>query len=1229
MLKKFLLILIICFISPNGITAELDLGFSLYQSENFTEAFPRLLVLAKSGDSKAAGLVARMYVFGLGTQVDQSEAFRWGSEAAKQDDPLAQNLLGILYKNGWGVTKNLEDSIFWFKKSADQNFILAFANLGDAYAYGQGVSVDRSEAVKWYERAALADNAYALFMASILIDSFDKEKSFNYLKASADQGFGDAIASLGDRYYYGDFVEKNYYEAYKWYELASNAKSRYTNYALYMLGYMAFWGHGEPKNIQKAIKIYQKASDAGEIYASNELGRIYQNGIEVEENQELSFHYYLRSANLGNQFGQVQSAMHLLDGRGVLTDKDKAKNYFELSAKQGNYLARLNLLDIRISDNSRSKQLSRALEDIKALAIEYQKNFPISDAYRTVAFSDLAKRIQAVLEMKSMVWDDKKNDLLDNLEKKIKARELVKEINFLIKKENNIYASEESKDYLTIKRYELETIFWRPLFSSDDQIDIENEKISRFEMWEKINSFADYLQQNYPPQHVFFVYSLEFKFSYFTSVRKNGMKASLIKFLDDFSKSSVIASRLASDQISNDATCVAYLAHIKDLSGAFQLVFPSGVDTQQDMKAEINSIIEKLENSDYCLDKKSLDNFKEEFILSLAYKFKELDSDLIGYLLKSRTGEKGQEMEVEIARTTGNFKKEEKLMREMYAESIMAGPTIELLKYYLRDKEYDKAKAAIRKSIKQNLSKKYDWNDSAALNNIAKLPEIISSQKIFLLKKSVEFDRRSFYSITEQWKNDEIIGAYDWYNHDAERALIEELFDKKRNIEAELIIRFLKINEISELLRNADVKNDFELPEWFYTDEEKKLNKFFQKYLDEAIKSFRFSGAPNYINGENVNASSEIIGDRFVDFLITGRIPADTPISKKQNSRLPDRLGQLINSLPPKTVLLQYIINGDNLLININFPNRKLTKKINIKDQAIDTKISLLRGAINKKQNLTSVSSELYKILFKPIEVELIKSGINHIMLSLDGKLRYVPFSALWDENQFLIQKYTFTFFDEINESASIKINTQQIRVAGFGVSKNIAGFSALPGVQAELQQIVRNKSGGIYPGKIILDNEFTFEELRNTLKQNYPVVHIATHFKFSPGTELNSFLLLGDGNHLDLSSLKTLDFKGVDLVTYSACQTGMGGGKDEDGKEIAGLSYITQKNGAKAVIASLWSVSDKSTSELMTKMYKIISKSSVSVSDALQQAKLELFRSSEYSHPFYWAGFQLYGNAR
>ena len=129
--------------------------------------------------------------------------------------------------------------------------------------------------------------------------------------------------------------------------------------------------------------------------------------------------------------------------------------------------------------------------------------------------------------------------------------------------------------------------------------------------------------------------------------------------------------------------------------------------------------------------------------------------------------------------------------------------------------------------------------------------------------------------------------------------------------------------------------------------------------------------------------------------------------------------------------------------------------------------------------------------------------------------------------------------------------------------------------------------------------------------------------------TESNSFLLLGDGKQLTLGDIRTQNYRfdNVDLLTLSACDTGLGGGRDAQGREIEGFGVIAQRQGAKAVLATLWPVSDQSTATLMAEMYRRRQEEKLTKAEALRQAQLSLLSQSRYSHPFYWAPFILMGN--
>lgn len=188
-----------------------------------------------------------------------------------------------------------------------------------------------------------------------------------------------------------------------------------------------------------------------------------------------------------------------------------------------------------------------------------------------------------------------------------------------------------------------------------------------------------------------------------------------------------------------------------------------------------------------------------------------------------------------------------------------------------------------------------------------------------------------------------------------------------------------------------------------------------------------------------------------------------------------------------------------------------------------------------------------------------------------------------------------------------------------------------------------------------MLDEQFTVQTMEAALRQNYNVVHIASHFQLQPGNDTDSFLLLGDGSRLALSQIDTSQnlFGGVELLTLSACDTAVGG-TIATGKEVEGFGVMAQQQGAKAVIATLWQVADESTSRLMREFYSLrVAQPGKPKAEALRQAQLSFLNSNEkgsgvisknrgiqserenadkkanYTHPYYWAPFILIGNWR
>ncbi len=325
----------------------------------------------------------------------------------------------------------------------------------------------------------------------------------------------------------------------------------------------------------------------------------------------------------------------------------------------------------------------------------------------------------------------------------------------------------------------------------------------------------------------------------------------------------------------------------------------------------------------------------------------------------------------------------------------------------------------------------------------------------------------------------------------------------------------------------------------------------------------------------------------------------------------------------------------------------------------------LLQNPSSNIAQFKATGKQLYDWLIKPIEPELKANKIQNLVFSLDRSTRYVPMSALFDGEKYLVENYavsTVLSADLTDTSDRLPPGTQNTSVLALGLSNAVAGFNPLPNVPAELDAIVRKKlndTKGIYPGLEFLNETFDFRALRDNLTGRQ-ILHVATHGQFVPGRQEDSYLVSGKGDKLTIAQIKTLqDLSNVHLVVLSACETALGG-PNQDGIEISGISYYFLNAGAKAVMASLWLVNDDSTRLLMQNFYGNLAKGTstapIAKATALRQAQLTLLRGDTttqtadqravievkpvqgaqaastnstpgFSHPYYWAPFILIGN--
>lgn len=381
--------------------------------------------------------------------------------------------------------------------------------------------------------------------------------------------------------------------------------------------------------------------------------------------------------------------------------------------------------------------------------------------------------------------------------------------------------------------------------------------------------------------------------------------------------------------------------------------------------------------------------------------------------------------------------------------------------------------------------------------------------------------------------------------------------------------------------------------------------------------------------------------------------------------------------LDPGTVLMSYAVGDTRTVLFVVSSSAKTTPgaaslavfTLPIGRQALAADImqfrSVLRdadGSPAARDRVVASGGRLYRALVSPAASQLARS--TRVLIAPSGPLNLLPFAALVEKQSAGTPRYfvearplhvilSATLYAELKSLR--RPPAPEIEMAAFGdphyapvvettagagsveaevardVSRGCNGFRRIKESRAEVESIAsRFDSGRTYLG------ETATEENAKAVMRRARYLHFATHGCLDENSPLNSALVLsapvGSGPAAENGLLQVWEIfeqlrTDAELVTLSACETGLG--KDQAGEGIVGLTRAFLYAGAHSVLASLWSVEDRSTAELMTRFYRHLA-AGKSKDDALREAQIELIRSgsgSKFSTPFHWAGFVLHGN--
>lgn len=298
-------------------------------------------------------------------------------------------------------------------------------------------------------------------------------------------------------------------------------------------------------------------------------------------------------------------------------------------------------------------------------------------------------------------------------------------------------------------------------------------------------------------------------------------------------------------------------------------------------------------------------------------------------------------------------------------------------------------------------------------------------------------------------------------------------------------------------------------------------------------------------------------------------------------------------------------------------------------------------------------AKHLFELLLGPAQAQL--RGKTNLIISPDAALWELPFQALLcGANRYLIEEAAVSYVPSLTVLREMMKQRKHLEDTGAKTltllaignpfisketserakaSRRDEKLESLPEAEHEVKALAQIYGAGqsrIYTGAEAREDRVKTEA------GNFKILHLATHGILNDSSPMYSHLVLAQGG-VDDGLLEAWELMGTDLhaelVVLSACETARG--RVSAGEGVIGLSWALFVAGSPTTVVSQWKVDSAGTSELMLEFHKTLNAGArrpaahISKAGALRVAALSLLKSTEYRHPFYWAGFSVIGDGR
>lgn len=352
---------------------------------------------------------------------------------------------------------------------------------------------------------------------------------------------------------------------------------------------------------------------------------------------------------------------------------------------------------------------------------------------------------------------------------------------------------------------------------------------------------------------------------------------------------------------------------------------------------------------------------------------------------------------------------------------------------------------------------------------------------------------------------------------------------------------------------------------------------------------------------------------------------------KKDLQRQAPELASLITVQTPSIEELQDRLALDETLLEYYYDDQKLYAFVMTKSElhcrvlsraGIEKDVQAFREAAMDpgSSSFNALSRALYERLIATFSDLLSNKDLTIVP---HGILHYLPFNALSSQEGYLIERHSIRTMPSASVLGLLGDKGGAKKGKLLVLANPDLGDPCYDLQFAEEEAFSINKS---VPRATLLTRKGATETYVKEHGRGFERLHFAGHGLFRPEDPLRSGLLLaGDKENdglLTVAELYTLPLD-ADLVCLSACETALG--EISSGDDIVGFTRGFLYAGARSIVSSLWKVDDEATRDLMVAFYEHLSANGKR--DALRQAQLGVMK--KFGHPYYWAAFQIAGNAR